>query len=1050
MKKFLISACVAVGCIFNMNVLPASAAQSETLNGVDVSISSDKETYKSTDEINVSLNVENENSYYIQKAEAEITIPEGVELNSGVLTNENIYLAPNSSFLNRIMIKSTADLTEKPRELSAVTTALLQKNSPKTGDDNSVQIAVILALAALIAVVLARPRKIKKFFCLFLCLNISLSFCVSGFEGLDIAYAEAVNEFTVAVSKTINVEGKEYEISAKVTVNADSYLTKEEIDAYQEAINNLSPDADSDGDGISDADEYKAGYNFFRKDSDFDGISDADEDLDGDGLSNGEEVKAGTLIYNSDTDDDGLTDYEEVKLYHTDPLIADSDGDGLDDYDENKLNLDPLNTDTDGDGINDSAESFAQEYKKSFIGENGRGIKSVSVSLDTVGNIEKDVSITNTYDFDLLSRDVVGLVGIPVEIKAKNSFEKATLKFEYDDTAIGNVDEDKLSVLWYDKENDWYQVLDRESVVDTENNTVTVETTHFSTYMLVNTDAWYDAWRENIDYSISNNGDKAITSFDIAFVVDTSGSMTGSNIQTAKNALKSFVSSMVMDSDAAAVISFNSSATLIQNFIYDESVLNNAINLLSAGGQTNVNSGLLKALDCFDGRVNSNEKVIVLICDGDVNYSQTTIDRCKAEGIRIFAINVQYASTHVTLQKMADETGGLYFYCSTNDEFSTMLGQIQNVTVDRINPEDSDGDGLYDIYETAGIKLPNGKVVYTDPAKKDTDGDNLTDFQETGIIYNVDDRYIGNLTSKKIKYFRMKSDPSIPDTDFDKINDDVDSDPLNVNEVEINLSNRFSGCQYLNISGLNGGNQGWWHDPVTDPEFSVVFSQDVIDRIANMGCGLIAMTDIELFFAQQNPGYTLYNSYSFNDITSPPDMLSYNSTTGEIAKSDYMHLAMYNVIERYSLTRAAQSLTGVYPWDMMHKFEDFLRQNNSSWKKAVWAPHSPASRVSQKADVLSDIERMLKDNLPVVFAYNNSESITMYETLNKAVSGDISNASSCKSHYMTIIGLVKKMKNDGSGYDSYLKVVSWGEIYYLRYDDYAKSIDPFSNILLIK
>lgn len=51
---------------------------------------------------------------------------------------------------------------------------------------------------------------------------------------------------------------------------------------------------------------------------------------------------------------------------------------------------------------------------------------------------------------------------------------------------------------------------------------------------------------------------------------------------------------------------------------------------------------------------------------------------------------------------------------------------------------------------------------------------------------------------------------------------------------------------------------------------------------------------------------------------------------------------------------------------------------------------------------------------------------------------------------MIVIGLYKFIKADGSDYDYIMKVTSWGEIYYIRYDEYSENLDYFSNILSIR
>lgn len=66
------------------------------------------------------------------------------------------------------------------------------------------------------------------------------------------------------------------------------------------------------------------------------------KDTDGDGLNDDEETILGTDIAVADTDKDGLSDYDEVRVYHTDPLNADTDGDGFKDGDEVKNGYNPV------------------------------------------------------------------------------------------------------------------------------------------------------------------------------------------------------------------------------------------------------------------------------------------------------------------------------------------------------------------------------------------------------------------------------------------------------------------------------------------------------------------------------------------------------------------------------------------------------------------------------------------------------------------------------------------------------------------------------------
>lgn len=558
-----------------------------------------------------------------------------------------------------------------------------------------------------------------------------------------------------------------------VWCDSETDTDEDELPDYMELIlgTNIN-NTDTDNDSLPDGFEVLTlGTDPLKADSDNDGTNDANEDADGDGLTNLREYQLGTEPLDEDTDQDGLTDGDEVNTYFTDPKDKDTDGDTLSDSDDIALGFSPLLPDTDANGVLDCDEKIFQTLSEEISESEKPEVTDVTVSFSGTGNIHTNTTIKSIYNVDIMSSNVVGLVGAPVEIETSSDFDTATITFTYDPSELDDTDEDDLSVMWYDEENDWYHILDQESVVDKINHTVSVTTTHFSKYMLVDSQEWYQRWKNQIEYQRGSN-----RGFHFTFVVDVSGSMSGYRLTKAKEALNNFADQFDTY-DTKSLVSFNSSAQICSYIHETTAEFKQAVNNLTAGGGTSVSAGLNLGVSDVASRDSSQDKIVILLCDGDVDDCSGIVDYCAFNHIKIFTINVVNANSE-SLQNIAESTGGEYYQAKDAADIGSIMKHI-NVDIDKT---DNDEDGLPDILEEQGMLTVNGHVFTSSSETKHSDKDELTDGEEMGVHFGerlenyvrIKYEYIGYGEFAYCFYFDAKSDPENEDSDGDGILDSDD------------------------------------------------------------------------------------------------------------------------------------------------------------------------------------------------------------------------------------------------------------------------------------
>ncbi len=200
---------------------------------------------------------------------------------------------------------------------------------------------------------------------------------------------------------------------------------------------------------------------------------------------------------------------------------------------------------------------------------------------------------------------------------------------------------------------------------------------------------------------------------EVVLAIDTSGSMKeGDAIGAAKAAAQRFLAVLPAEVPVG-VIAFADSPRLVSALSVDRALLNNAIGLLAATGETALYDGMVLARSVFSGA--TADRQIVLLSDGGNTVGNATLDDALAVAGAIRTSVVQLTSSEanpVSLQQLADANHGTLVAASDPAALTGLFETIANSLVHRYRLEfDSTATG--EVRYSLTVSTADGPVSAT-------------------------------------------------------------------------------------------------------------------------------------------------------------------------------------------------------------------------------------------------------------------------------------------------------------------------------------------------
>ncbi|HET9202270.1 MAG TPA: type II secretion system F family protein [Acidimicrobiia bacterium] len=198
----------------------------------------------------------------------------------------------------------------------------------------------------------------------------------------------------------------------------------------------------------------------------------------------------------------------------------------------------------------------------------------------------------------------------------------------------------------------------------------------------------------------------------VVLVIDTSGSMLGTPMDSAKAAANSFIDQKRPE-DSIAIVSFADTAVVQTGFTTNAETLHERVNALVADGETALNDGVILGMSLFEGVPETQLNNMIVLSDGEDTASVATADTAiaaiEAGDARVFGVALESPDFNPeAVAAFATAGGGLFLSTPDPAQLSGLYGQISreisNTLVARfVSPVAAPGEAEFAVAYPGGL-----------------------------------------------------------------------------------------------------------------------------------------------------------------------------------------------------------------------------------------------------------------------------------------------------------------------------------------------------------